>query len=276
MKRLLSFCEESNSNEDSPQQMGEWQSDTNNQNHKVEEGLECVTDNESGIFNQLYTASYFGVNSEMIDQLHVKYPPNFSCLPSGKPRVVEEDSQIRRFPVDIVRYGWKKTYRTTSIAIHFVRMAQHRTHQVPVEGHHLYEDYIGGDPKTEFWKKIGKLNVEIRQGLEKSCKICHKESNSIKEVNMGYLDSLCSGKVAKVTRDDQLLRREGDQDWLPKWESGVNIEQFNYCCDVRSRTRSGWDGKPRESTKPMKTKKSENHAPAAARAWLSRSRAIKH
>ena len=72
---------------------------------------------------------------------------------------------------------------------------------------------------------------------------------------MGYLDSLCSSEEAKVTRADQLLRREGDRDWLPKWENGVNLERFNYCCDVRSKTRSGWDGEPRKSTKPTKSKK---------------------
>ena len=74
---------------------------------------------------------------------------------------------------------------------------------------------------------------------------------------MGYLDSLCSGEEAKVTRDDQLLRKEGDHDWLPKWKSGVDKEIFNYCYEVRSKTRSGWDGVPRKSTKPVRPKKTQ-------------------
>ena len=138
MKTLFDYCEKICDSENSPQKNGEWQGGTLIQNHKVEDDVDCAANIEDGMSNQLYAASYFGVNPEMIDQLYVNYPPNFSCLPSGKPRVVEEDSQIQRFPIDIVRYGWKKTYKTTSIAIHWLRMAQHRAHQIPTEGHHLY------------------------------------------------------------------------------------------------------------------------------------------
>ena len=261
MSMLLSYCEKIDNGEKSSNKYGVNKGDILVLNQKAEDELSYVASNEVGLSNQLYAASFFGVDAEMVQQFHVNYPPNFSCLPSGKPRVVEKDSQIRRFPVDIVRYGWKKTYKTTSIAIHWLRMAKHRTHQIPVEGHHLYEDYMGGDPKTEFWKKVGKLNIEVRKNLEKSCKICHKESKiSTEGVNMGYLDSLCSGEEARVTRDDQLLRKEGDHDWLPKWKSGVDKEIFNYCYEVRSKTRSGWDGVPRKSTKPMKPKKTQAKA----------------
>ena len=142
--------------------------------------------------------------------------------------------------------------------VHWIRKTQHKAHQIPIEGHHLYEDYLGRDPKTEFWQKVGKMNIEARKSLEKSCKICHKEPENSTEVNMGYLDSLCSGKTANVTREDQLLRNKGNQDWLPSWKSGVNIERFNNCSNVRSKTRSGWDGEPRISTKPPRSKKSKS------------------
>ena len=190
--------------------------------------------------NQFLAGSYFGINSEMATQLHVNYPPNFSCLPSGKPRVVREEySQIRRFPIDITRHGWKVTYRTTSIWIHWMRKTQHKAHQIPVEGHHLY-----GNPK---------MNPEARKELEKSCKICHKEPKVDNEgINLGYLDSLCSGKAPTVTREDQILRKPGNQDWLPKWKNGVNQEVINNLHQIRSKTRSGWDGKAKISSKPAK------------------------
>ena len=199
---------------------------------------------------EFYSAVSLGISPSDLIGSSIDYPPNFSCLPGGYsiannwhgithtkkrlPSSEEEELQIRRFPVDVTHYGWKVSFKATSVWMYFRMKSQHKTHQIPSKGHHLFG-------------KLTKKQLKIRAGLKENCRICQKRPElDRKGINMAYLDSLCNGTPPEITREDQILKGSNRKDWIPTWKNDAKINWTNmriYAkqinCTLYATTRAG-------------------------------------
>ena len=106
--------------------------------------------------------------------------------------------------------------------------------------------------------------------MAETCRICGNVPKlSKKDVNMAYLDSLCSGQMPDVNREDKIIRKSGDQDWKPSWTKTATMKEYQIerACFVTTRAKSkGWvspgkflrknsgkkDYKPKSGKRPVK------------------------
>ena len=182
---------------------------------------------------QFCAGMWFGVTPEMMIRHFLEIPESMSndlslLVEGQKPtrRKVQFEKDIPRRQV--TRYGWKVTFRATSVMTYYRMKTQHAAHQTPSPGHHLYG-------------KITPEQRQVRDRLAETCRVCGRVPKlSKQDVNMGYLDSLCSGQRPNVNREDRIVRKGGSQDWKPSWKKTASMEKFQEerSCFVTTRSKS--------------------------------------
>ena len=75
-----------------------------------------------------------GWGPEQIRSVLVSYPANYYLMPGG---VHTNAIKLSSYVVDPIYYGFRRSFRTTTVFIHFKNKLVHRTHQLPSDGHHL-------------------------------------------------------------------------------------------------------------------------------------------
>ena len=141
-----------------------------------------------------------GWGPEQIRSVLVSYPANYYLTPGG---VNTNAIKLSSYVVDPIYYGFRRSFRTTTVFIHFKNKLVHRTHQLPSDGHHLQG-------------KLSETQVAIRVGLAGKCVICKTLPVNFKGANLAYLDHLTTG-FATVTEMDNLRRTKGESVWRPRF-----------------------------------------------------------
>ena len=203
----------------------------------TKEGMRSVEkEGTCGIPPQFYAGMWFGVTPEMMVRYFLEIPESMSndlslLVGSQKPtrKKIQFEKDIPRRQV--TRYGWKVTFRATSVMTYYRMKTQHATHQTPGPGHHLYG-------------KITPEQQQVRERLAETCRVCEKAPKlSKQDINMGYLDSLCSGQKPNVNREEKIVRMGGSQDWKPSWKKTASMEEYQKerSCFVTTRSKSKKD-----------------------------------
>jgi hypothetical protein len=203
----------------------------------TKEGMRSVEKEDTcGIPPQFYAGMWFGVTPEMMVRYFLEIPESMSndlslLVGSQKPtrKKIQFEKDIPRRQV--TRYGWKVTFRATSVMTYYRMKTQHATHQTPGPGHHLYG-------------KITPEQQQVRERLAETCRVCEKAPKlSKQDINMGYLDSLCSGQKPNVNREEKIVRMGGSQDWKPSWKKTASMEEYQKerSCFVTTRSKSKKD-----------------------------------
>ena len=185
---------------------------------------------------QFYVGMEFGVTPDMLVRYFMEIPEdlsnNLSLLVGGKKSTkhkIQFENDIPRRQV--TKYGWEVAFRASSVLAYYRMKTQHKAHQTPTPGHHLYG-------------KISPYQQTVRDKLAETCRICGKAPKlSKQDVNMGYLDSLCSGQEPVVNREEKIIRSSGNQDWRPSWTNTSSMKSFQRerSCFVTTRARNkGW------------------------------------
>ena len=192
---------------------------------------------------------WFGVTAEQMARnflIQAEEVPTDSSLAVGgkKPEKakVQFEGQLSRWQV--TKFGWATAFRASSVLAYFRMKCQHKTHQIPAPGHHLYG-------------KLTPKQLQTRENLALTCRICNNAEKLNKDdVNMAYLDSLCSGKVPKVNREEKMLRGSGNQDWKPSWKNTVKMMQYRIkrSCYIttRSKTKNSTQTPENSPGKPLR------------------------
>jgi len=171
---------------------------------------------------EFYAGKWFGITPDQMIRYFLKTPANStyksSSFPVGREKKTKNSKKLKKRgqfedPVCtlsvntlVTRYGWEKMFKATSLLVYFRYKCQHKAHQIPTPGHHLFGN-------------ISPEQQKARESLQKTCRICKMVPELKKDsVNMAYLDSVCSGVAPTITRDDKIQKKVGNQDWLPKWK----------------------------------------------------------
>ena len=154
--------------------------------------------------DEFYAGMWFGITPEEMERYFIEQsedsPSNLSRLVGDKKSEkakLQFADQISRWQV--TKFGWATAFRASSVLTYFRIRCQHKSHQIPAPGHHLYG-------------KLTPEQLKVREGLGLTCRVCNKAKKLSKDdVNMAYLDSLCSGKIPEVNREEKMLRGTGNQ-----------------------------------------------------------------
>ena len=220
-----------------------------------------IVDTRDEVPPEFFAGMWFGVTPDMMIRNFVEIPEDLSndlsLLVGGMKlkRANHFEGEISRRQV--TRYGWEVTFRASSVLAYYRMKTQHKAHQTPAPGHHLYGN-------------ISPHQQKVRDKLAETCRICGNVPKlSKKDVNMAYLDSLCSGQMPDVNREDKIIRKSGNQDWKPSWTNTTKMKEYQTerACFVTTRAKSkGWvspgkflrknsgkkDYKPKSRKRPVK------------------------
>ena len=181
---------------------------------------------------EFYSGVWFGVTPEQMVRNFLtqseNLPSNSSLTAGGKKSKkakVQFADQFSRWQV--TKFGWATSFRASSVLAYFRMKCQHKTHQIPTPGHHLYG-------------KLTPKQLHVRESLVLTCRVCKNAKKlSNEDVNMAYLDSLCSGKTPEVNREEKMIRGSGNQDWKPSWKNTIAMRQYRIERACHVTTRSG-------------------------------------
>ena len=198
--------------------------------------------------DEFYAGMWFGITPEEMERYFIEQsedsPSNLSLLVGDKKSEkakLQFADQISRWQV--TKFGWATAFRASSVLTYFRIRCQHKSHQIPAPGHHLYG-------------KLTPEQLKVREGLGLTCRVCNKAKRLSKDdVNMAYLDSLCTGKTPEVNREEKMLRGSGNQDWKPSWTNTIEMMQYRIERSCYVTTRSGAKG---GTHTPKVAKKSKN------------------
>ena len=203
-------------------------------------------------FPEEHSLLALGWAPDEIRSVLINHPANYRVMPGG---VNVAQIKLSSYVVDPIRYGFRKSYRATTVFFHFKNKLVHRTHQLPTEGHHLYG-------------KLTENQVALRAGLQAKCVICKTLTVNFKGANLAYLDHLTTGH-ATVTRLDELQRTEGESVWKPRFAlhqadlspdtphvlaNRARLFLFNDRVGIRTRTMEKQGIDKRVGTKPSRKK----------------------